>query len=443
MYSDAALDADQAGSTAGELLRAALATSTSLGRVPAARRDIPLRIPEHQETAERRVLRFVARTHQITAWWRARVSATYRRRRSSPRCSSWAACRWRRRTEGAVADSDVEGPTRCPCSSVVEHDGLLRRSGGSGVPQVRAVDDREFQPLGAVDGEDLDGLGVGVEPPAAVLGVGGLGVGLLDPAGQPGPQVRGAQLAGGSLGVKQLADVPEVGELPLAGCVGQDPRRASLRSQHGPGQRGHAEPSQRCPPSDASGRAVPPRRPRRLRRPPRRSYPRMGSGPRPQRGIARRAARGPPAAGANARRRPDAKTLSVLPTTAGTPRLGARTARSGLAVGADEHGDVARRPARGCGPAGRPGSTRRAPAIEQAHDVGSQVTGDPVEGGILLRALGRRPDEAVGGVQHPDPERGCCRRAIKPGLPMGGSGGHRAVRDVGMTDDATGSSRAS
>ena len=53
------------------------------------------------------------------------------------------------------------------------------------LPQVRAVDDRELEPLAAVDGEDLHRLGVGLEPAAAVL-VAGVLAGFVDPPPQPG-----------------------------------------------------------------------------------------------------------------------------------------------------------------------------------------------------------------------------------------------------------------
>jgi hypothetical protein len=41
----------------------------------------------------------------------------------------------------------------------------------SGVPEVGAIDDGELEALASVDGKDLHGLGVGLQAPAAVLGV--------------------------------------------------------------------------------------------------------------------------------------------------------------------------------------------------------------------------------------------------------------------------------
>ena len=72
---------------------------------------------------------------------------------------------------------------RLPCGLVVEHHGPPSPQRRPAIPEVRAVDDGELQSLGPVDGQNLHRVGVGIEAPAAVLGVGGLDAGLLDPAG--------------------------------------------------------------------------------------------------------------------------------------------------------------------------------------------------------------------------------------------------------------------
>ena len=95
------------------------------------------------------------------------------------------------------------------------------------LPQVGQVDDRELQPLAAVDGEDLHRLGVGLQPPAAFLAV-GVFLGFGDPLPQPGGEGRHPQPLGGGGGVEELADVAEVGQVALAARPGQEPGREGL-----------------------------------------------------------------------------------------------------------------------------------------------------------------------------------------------------------------------
>ena len=74
-----------------------------------------------------------------------------------------------------------------------------------------------------MDRQDLDGLGVGLEPAAALL-VARVLAGLGDPPAQPRGQGGHAELLGRRLGVEELADVAEVGQPALA------VDRASIRS---------------------------------------------------------------------------------------------------------------------------------------------------------------------------------------------------------------------
>src|ERR1700749_2809746 len=61
---------------------------------------------------------------------------------------------------------------------VVEGHGLVVGD-MAGLPQEREVDDREFEALAAMYGQDLDGFGVGFQAAAAIL-VGGVAFGLDD-----------------------------------------------------------------------------------------------------------------------------------------------------------------------------------------------------------------------------------------------------------------------
>ena len=133
----------------------------------------------------------------------------------------------------------------------------------SSVPQVRAVDDGELEALAAVDGEDLHGLGVGLEAAAAVLVVGVL-VGLGDPPAQPGVSAVAPRLLGVGRGVQQLADVAQVGQLALARRPGQDPRRAGARpASMVSSSDGHAAAAQHAAQPVQAASARPPSRARR------------------------------------------------------------------------------------------------------------------------------------------------------------------------------------
>ena len=87
-----------------------------------------------------------------------------------------------------------------------------------------------------MDGEDLDRLGVGLEAPAALL-VARVLAGGGDLLAQPRGQRGGAHLLGRRRGVQELADVAQVGQLALAVDGLQHPLREALDQRHGLGQR--------------------------------------------------------------------------------------------------------------------------------------------------------------------------------------------------------------
>ena len=95
------------------------------------------------------------------------------------------------------------------------------------VPHERRVDDRELEALAAVDGEHLDGLGVGLQAARALL-VGRVGGGVGDAAAQPARQRGGAELLVHGDRVQELGDVAQVGQPPLAVDGGQHPAREPL-----------------------------------------------------------------------------------------------------------------------------------------------------------------------------------------------------------------------
>ena len=65
-----------------------------------------------------------------------------------------------------AGQADVD---RAPGLLVVEVDGLPLVREAPGVPQERAVDDRELEALAAVEGEHLHGVGVGVQAARALV----------------------------------------------------------------------------------------------------------------------------------------------------------------------------------------------------------------------------------------------------------------------------------
>ena len=147
------------------------------------------------------------------------------------------------RGEVRAVEADVDRP-RVVARRVVEEDRLALVADPGRLPQVGEVDDRELEPLAAVDREHLHGLGVGLQPAAALL-VAGLLLGGGDPLAQPRGQRGRAEPLGGRGGVQELADVAQVREMALAVDARQQPagqplderdrlqqRRDALRPQH-------------------------------------------------------------------------------------------------------------------------------------------------------------------------------------------------------------------
>ena len=126
-----------------------------------------------------------------------------------------------------------------------------------------------------MDREDLDRLGVGLEPAAALL-VARVLLGLGDPPPQPRGERGRPELLGRRGGVQQLADVAQVGQPPLAVGAARArapaaPRRASP-SRPATRRRAPAARAPRC--AAGGGRPPTPRRPRT--RPAPRVQPRNG-----------------------------------------------------------------------------------------------------------------------------------------------------------------------
>ena len=174
-----------------------------------------------------------------------------------------------------VGPADVEQPG----AVVVVQQQEVRGVAHVPVPAERHVHDRELQALGAVDGHHLHGVGVGLQPAAAllrrVLGRPG------DPPLQPLDDGRRAQPSLDGRGMQSLADVPDVGEPALAVVCREQPlgepgrRRHHLEQRRDPALGEHVaprpqQPAQlvgslvacvgelpRCPPDEAGQRRGP------------------------------------------------------------------------------------------------------------------------------------------------------------------------------------------
>ena len=70
---------------------------------------------------------------------------------------------------GAVLVAGQAHVDRTPGLLIVEVDGLALVGEAPGVPQERAVDDGELEALAAVEGEHLDGVGIGVQAAGALV----------------------------------------------------------------------------------------------------------------------------------------------------------------------------------------------------------------------------------------------------------------------------------
>ena len=189
---------------------------------------------------------FLVGDHQQTTWDWARVRATYSRRSHSPASSSWA-----RRTWSAQPAPPAADVAAAPAVVVVEprQVGLADVTVGDG----GQVDDGVLEALAGVDRHQLDGGGVAVETAGALQPAAGAALGDL--LAQPGQQRDQAVPLGERGLVQGLADVPQVGQPPLAADLGQHPRGqpADGRGLHHRGQAAAGEqlqprPQRRRPP---------------------------------------------------------------------------------------------------------------------------------------------------------------------------------------------------
>ena len=122
----------------------------------------------------------------------------------------------------------VLGPVRAAAADV-EASSLLGvvepradRVADVSVGQGGEVDDGVLQALARMDGDELDGGGVGVEPPGALQPPSRAALGDL--LAQPGQQGGQALALGQGHLVERLADVPKVGQAAVAAHLGEHPR---------------------------------------------------------------------------------------------------------------------------------------------------------------------------------------------------------------------------
>ena len=106
-----------------------------------------------------------------------------------------------------------------------------RRSVEISVPRIRAEHDGELEPLAAVDGDDLNGVGVRFEAARALL-VLGVTVGLRDTPTEPVRQRGRADTVGHGSLVKELGDVAQVGHETLAVGACEHPGWHGLPEAH-------------------------------------------------------------------------------------------------------------------------------------------------------------------------------------------------------------------
>ena len=223
---------------------------------------------------------------------------------------------------------------------IVEEDRLGVVGDPARLPQVGVVDDRELDALAAVDGEDLDRLGIGLEAAAALL-VARVLAGRGDLLAQPRGQRGGAHLLGRRRGVQELADVAQVGQLALAVLRSQHALGESLDQRHGLGQRSDALDAQHARPLVQAamellavllgGRRDP------LRRPPQEGRERGRGGPRGRRRTLDRLEQAQPVAG----RRGAEDAARAVDDRGDVDLVEGVADERGVAVGADEDGDVA------------------------------------------------------------------------------------------------------
>ena len=124
--------------------------------------------------------------------------------------------------------ADVAAPAAC----VVVEERHGRVAAGEAVPQGGEVDDGPLQALAAVDGDELDSSGVGVEAAGALGGDLELVVGDL--LAQPGEQADQPEPLLGGHPQQGLADVAQVGQRALAADARRAPGRSAPRPRPPP-----------------------------------------------------------------------------------------------------------------------------------------------------------------------------------------------------------------
>ena len=305
---------------------------------------------------------------------------------------------------------------------IVEEDRGLRLVGDPArLPQERQVDDRELEPLAAMDRQHLDRLGVRLEPAAALL-VAGVESGLGDPRPQPRRERRRAELLVGRGRVQQLPDVAQVGQLPLAVLDREHPRRQALAGRDRRQQRGDASPAQDPRPVVQPAVDLLPR-PAAVLVGARELVGRPAEERRQRRGVRAGHRRG--ALERLEQRQPVARRLGREHAAGAVDhrRHAGRFERVAdhrrLAVGPHEHRQVAG-PDLSLGPVAvlRDGCA----GCQQRHDVGGQVADDVLAAaGLAHPSAARQRQRRVLAQHDPDPQRRADRRVAQPRAPVRGA----------------------
>ena len=140
----------------------------------------------------------------------------------------------------ALTLRDVERPPLDPLGRVVEGERRLGADPFAAVPQRREQHDRELEALGRVDGLDLHGVRVGLDAALYRIGCNVVGPRALQ-FGQDHQRCSGRDpTAADGLGVDQLGDVLEVGQVAFAERVEQEALHDAGLPPHGTEQGRHA-----------------------------------------------------------------------------------------------------------------------------------------------------------------------------------------------------------
>ena len=134
--------------------------------------------------------------------------------------------------------SDVNG-AHVGVVGIVEHRHVLVLAARAPVPHVGAEHNRELESLAAVDGDDLHGLRVRLQPPRPLLVLAVPG-GIVDAPAQPGRHGGRPEALGRPGFVQQLRNVAEIRHEPLARRARQDPLGDLVRAADRLVERGHA-----------------------------------------------------------------------------------------------------------------------------------------------------------------------------------------------------------